>query len=505
MRYAIISDLHANKQAMQAVLTDIKSIGADQIICLGDVVGYGPSPVEVLAMAYKNVSCFALGNHDAVVAGIMSPDCFNDKAKRLIEWTCSNLDPKASKFFASFPLVLNGENFRCAHGEFEEPRRFGYILDNDHALKSFKITDEQLLFIGHSHIPGIYVLGESGHPHWMRPQDFATEPVKRYIVNVGSVGQPRDDDCRASYCIFDTDKQGVLFRRIPFDIDAYRETLRKRKIPESTSYFLKIADNLPEENIRDIIDFSPLSSEDALKLENTAHDLREEVEKLRASRKTLMTILLLLLLLTCGLGSLLYFKFKNSGGIPSAAPAKIVIEAERLKTNPAPKRSRLNADLLKMPVKFGEPTVNTPLKNWTVTLSPKSGQVVTVEKGADTKKRAFTFFRIKSAKKAPLTLNYLPVKAKKGMRFSGSVQIKKIRLDSGFIELRLMQRMKDGTIKTIIRREPKNIAKSAKWIKTSVTNKTKEPLSDDGEIFWCLYCEFTGEILARKARLIRKK
>ena len=505
MRYAIISDLHANKQAFKAVLTDIKSIGADQIICLGDVIGYGPRPAEVLELAYNNISYFVLGNHDAVVAKIMSPDCFNEKARRLIDWTCSQLDSKAAEFFRAAPLLLTGENFRCVHAEFEEPRRFGYILDNPAALKSFDITEEQLLFVGHSHVPGIFVLGESGRPHWMHTQDFATEPVKRYIVNVGSVGQPRDADCRASYAILDTDTQGVLFRRIPFDVDAYRSDLRKQKLPETSSYFLKIADNLPEENIRDIIDFSPLSQEDALKLENTTHDLREQVEKLRSSRKTLVVLLSALFLVACGLGAMLYVKSNNPSANSAVQPKSRVIKAEREKPSPGLRRPKVGVELIGMPEKFGEPTEKTPLRNWTITMALDAGQSVFVETGKDSKKREFTFFRIKSAKSAPLNIEYFPVNAKKGLRFSGSVQIKKVRLDAGFVELRLMQKTKDGSLKTILRREPKNIAKSAKWIKTSVTNKSKEPLLDDGKLIWCLHCEFTGEILARKAHFGRKE
>ncbi|NOY75712.1 MAG: metallophosphoesterase family protein [Kiritimatiellaeota bacterium] len=505
MRYAIISDLHANKQALKAVLTDIKSIGADQIVCLGDVVGYGPNPAEVLELAYNSVSYFVLGNHDAVVAQIMSPDCFNDKARRLIDWTCSQLDSKAEKFFREFPLMLTGENFRCAHGEFENPRRFGYVLDNDAALKSFDITLEQLLFIGHSHVPGIFVMGESGRPHWMHTQDFATEQVKRYIVNVGSVGQPRDNDCRASYCIFDTDEQGVIFRRIPFDIDVYRAELKKQQLPESSSYFLKTADKLPEENIRDIIDFSPLSPEAALKLENTTQDLREEVEKLRSSRKTLLAVLVALLLIASALGALLFIKSRGHAMNIPLKPTSRVIKAKRKSQTPALRHPKVGVELISMPQKTGEPTEKAPLMNWTITLSPDAGQTVSVEKGRDSKKSELMFFRVKSAKPASLRIAYLAANVKKGMRFSGSAQIRKIHLDSGFIELRLMEKVKDGSLKTIVRREPRNIAGPARWIKTSVTNKSKEPIMDDGKLIWCLYCEFTGEILVRKPRLTRKE
>ena len=507
MRYAIISDLHANRQALKAVLTDAGSSGVDQIICLGDIIGYGPCPAEVLELAYANVAYFLLGNHDAVVAGIMSPDCFNDNARRLIEWTCSNLDAKAAKFFLGNPLLLTGDNFRCAHAEFEDPRRFGYILDSDSALKSFRITNEQLLFVGHSHVPGIFVIGESGHPHWMRPRDFATEPVKRYIVNVGSVGQPRDDDCRASYCIYDDETRGVSFRRIPFDIDAYRADLRKRSLPESSSYFLKIADKLPAESIRDIIDFSPLSPEAALKLENTAHDLRKEVEKLRISRRNLIIAIVILLTLAISLGFAVFFKRSSieRAVSESSAARTIVVKAKREIIPPILRAPPVGPELVSMPRFRGKVSDETPLINWTIVMSREAGQSVSVETEKDSKGDEFTIFRIKSAKPAPLTIKYLPAKVGKGMRFTASAQFKKMDLRAGFIELRLVERVKDGSVKTILRREPRNFASLAKWIKTSITNKTREPLADDGELFWCLRCEFVGEMLVRKCHLERKQ
>jgi hypothetical protein len=212
-----------------------------------------------------------------------------------------------------------------------------------------------------------------------------------------------------------------------------------------------------------------------------------------------------LTILACGLGAMLYIKSNTPPPALKVSPALRMIKAGRKKASPALRRPKKGLELIAMPRKMGEPTETRPLRNWTITLTPGAGQTVSVESGKDAKNKKFTFFRIKSAKSEPLNISYFPVTAKKGMRFSGSAQIKKVRLDSGFIELRLMERMDDGSLKTILRREPKNIAKLARWIKTSVTNKTKEPLLDDGKLIWCLHCEFTGEILVRKARFARKE
>ncbi len=128
MRYAIISDVHANLQAWDAVFTDIRSNDIDQIICLGDIVGYGPSPAQVLEQAYAHVHHFVLGNHDAVLAERLGADCFNERARALIEWTRRRLDARASRFLGQLPYVLEGKSFRCAHASPAAPAQFGYVL-----------------------------------------------------------------------------------------------------------------------------------------------------------------------------------------------------------------------------------------------------------------------------------------------------------------------------------------------------------------------------------------
>ncbi|MFW5803129.1 MAG: metallophosphoesterase family protein, partial [Verrucomicrobiota bacterium] len=191
MIYAVISDLHANRQAVNSVLTDIDANGADAVICLGDVVGYGPAPAAVLQTVHARVDHILLGNHDAVVGGRLDPGCFNPGARKIIEWTAGQVDGKARTFLGSLPAVLTGDGFRCAHAEFEMPLRYSYILEEDDAAASWSVCEEQLLFVGHSHRPALFVTGQSGRTYQLDAQDFQAENGKRYIVNVGSVGQPR--------------------------------------------------------------------------------------------------------------------------------------------------------------------------------------------------------------------------------------------------------------------------------------------------------------------------
>lgn len=257
MKYAIISDIHANLQAWKAVLIDIRSIGVDKIICLGDVIGYGPNPAEVLEETHAAVDYFVMGNHEAVVCGKMNVSLFNENAGKSITWTQNQLSKEAVNFLASFPLTLRGTSFRCSHGDFANPSAFDYVITPENALSSWEAVEENLLFVGHTHEPGIFVIGASHTPHLIKPQDFVVEEEKRYLVNVGSVGQPRDRQARAVYCIYDTAEQSVVWRYIPFDLDAYREALKKKNLTDETSFFLYYDPRKDIKPLRETLNFSP--------------------------------------------------------------------------------------------------------------------------------------------------------------------------------------------------------------------------------------------------------
>ncbi len=257
MRYAFISDIHANLQAWRAIHLDIRSSKIDYILCLGDVIGYGPSPVEVLNEVHAHVDAFVLGNHDAIVSGRMDDAAFNPYAQEMIRWTASKLNRKASSFLSSFPLTLIGNGFRCVHGEFSRPASFDYVLNPKDTLPSWQAVDSPLLLAGHTHEPAMFLLGSSGIPRQIAPQDFEIEPGKRYFINVGSVGCSRDGDPRASYCIYDTVANAVFWRRIPFDLASYRTTLIQAGLDPARSDLLKtdpLSRTIP---LRDRLDFTP--------------------------------------------------------------------------------------------------------------------------------------------------------------------------------------------------------------------------------------------------------
>ncbi len=257
MRLAIVSDIHANMQAWKAVLLDIGSSRIDRIVCLGDVVGYGPNPADVLESVYEHAHHVVLGNHDAAVCGKIHEDLFNDAAAEVVRWTRTQLNREALRFLKGLPLTLSGDGFRCSHGDFAAPAAFNYVIDPADALPSWSAVDEPLLFVGHSHDPAIFVLGKSGTPHRVPAQDFSMEPGKRFLVNVGSVGSPRDGDARACYCIYDTDEKSIYWRRIPFDLDAYRHSLASAGINATGSYFLQADPLQKTPPVRDLLSFRP--------------------------------------------------------------------------------------------------------------------------------------------------------------------------------------------------------------------------------------------------------
>ena len=233
MRYAIISDVHANEAALRAVLTDAADAQAEKIICLGDVLGYGPEPVAALELVYRRAHVCLAGNHDDAVCGRFPVEDFTDFAAEAVQRHRAAVTQEAIDWLNHLPYTCSFEGFACAHGDFSNPENFNYILEPQDALPSWEARTEQLLFVGHSHQPGIFVLGASGTPHRIDAADFTLEDGKRYIVNPGSVGYPRSGDCRSSYCIYDDVERTVEFRTLPFDLDSYAAKMHGQGLNEA--------------------------------------------------------------------------------------------------------------------------------------------------------------------------------------------------------------------------------------------------------------------------------
>ena len=242
MRYAIFSDVHANRQAWEAVLEDIIKQEADTLVCLGDVVGYGPRPLEVLAAVRAATANFVLGNHDAAACGRLDPSIFNERARIVIEWTREQLDEDALQFLMQVPLQMDGQDLCFVHAEIVEPGEFGYVEGIAAAEVNLKAMTGSLGFIGHTHLPLAYTMPVRGGPvKQLPPHDFPVERGQRYIINVGSVGEPRTTDVRASYVIYDDVARTVSYRKVAFDVEAYKADLAGSGL-DILPYFVQVVD-----------------------------------------------------------------------------------------------------------------------------------------------------------------------------------------------------------------------------------------------------------------------
>ena len=228
MLYAILSDIHANEIALSAVLADARRHGAEKLICLGDVVGYGPEPERAVSIIRRSAAVTLAGNHDDAVAGRIDASDFIDLAADAVARHREALSPESLDWLKSLPYVFKGKSFVCAHGDFTSPKDFEYVSDTTEATANFAARPEQLLFVGHTHEPGIFLTGASGRVYALAPTDFTLEDGKRYIVNPGSVGYPRTDgnSCESTYVLYDDAERTITFRHLPFTVRSVMQTGR---------------------------------------------------------------------------------------------------------------------------------------------------------------------------------------------------------------------------------------------------------------------------------------
>ncbi len=213
MKIAVLSDIHGNLEAFKSVLTHLESIDIQHIVCLGDVVGYGPRPNECVELVQQHCAFCVMGNHDFVASHPVSVDYFNELAQEAILWTRRQLTPEHLNYLRKLPFVIHEENITFVHSTPRNPRQWDYIFSPDDALKNFAAMPGRLAFIGHSHIPMIFSQNRGALP----PQKMRlpTE-TDRFIINVGSVGQPRDGNPNACVVIYDTESHTIDYLRIPY-------------------------------------------------------------------------------------------------------------------------------------------------------------------------------------------------------------------------------------------------------------------------------------------------
>lgn len=243
MRYAVFSDVHANLIAWNAVRDDIGQREVDVLVCLGDLVGYGPRPMEVLEGIQAATPNILMGNHDAAAVGALDSSIFNDRARHSTEWTAQTLTEEARAFLADLPMAMESEGILFVHAEVCQPERFDYINDPIEAMANFLGGEHRITFIGHTHYPKLFEWDGAGDVLEFPATSRHLDTAKRYIVNVGSVGEPRDaNDLRARYVIYDTDRELLEFPAVEFDIPACRAELDSTDLGLKP-YFLQIFEN----------------------------------------------------------------------------------------------------------------------------------------------------------------------------------------------------------------------------------------------------------------------
>ena len=226
-----MSDLHANASALRLALADAAREGAERVVCLGDVVGYGPLPAETVALARSAASAVVAGNHDDAVSGRMDAKDFIDLAGDAVQRHRDALRRDDIAWLRGLPYVCELDGAVAAHGDFTDPQRFFYIESEEDAEANFAATGAQLMFVGHTHVPKVFLTGRSGRVYAVDPQDFTLECGKRYIVNPGSVGYPRErnGECRSTYVIYDSTERTVTFRSLPFAVSSVMQRGRDAK------------------------------------------------------------------------------------------------------------------------------------------------------------------------------------------------------------------------------------------------------------------------------------
>ena len=215
MKYAIIADIHANLEALQVVLKDAKEQHCTHYACLGDVVGYNANPKECLDIIREMGMPCIKGNHDEYCSNEGAMEGFNPYAAEAVSWTRRQLSPEDRKWLRELKYLRLVASFSIVHATLDGPQRWGYVFDRLAAAASFTYQNTNVCFFGHTHVPVAFIRDSvvRGGTY----SKFKVEPGRKYFVNVGAVGQPRDGDPRAAYVVYDLDEGTIELRRLDYD------------------------------------------------------------------------------------------------------------------------------------------------------------------------------------------------------------------------------------------------------------------------------------------------
>ena len=232
MKFGFFSDVHANLEALKACIIDFQSEKLDKIYFLGDAVGYGPYPNECVSLINDVAEVKLMGNHDYAALGLMETDYFNQYAAESMGWTKNSLSKKTVEIMSNFELKHMINDALLVHSSPREPELWHYILDMDDAIESFDYFTEKMCLIGHTHRPFIVYKRTSGECELTNELRESLSHDRRYLINIGSVGQPRDGDPRSCYLIYDSEEGVVRHKRVAYNVKATQKDMAKIGLPE---------------------------------------------------------------------------------------------------------------------------------------------------------------------------------------------------------------------------------------------------------------------------------
>ena len=231
MLYGICSDIHSNATAFKAVLESMHDNGVERKVCLGDIVGYGVDTDECVDLVRENMDFCLIGNHDSVAVKNESSEGFNPYAKQAIEWTQKHLSKESISYIRSLPYIHEENDICFVHASPLSPADWVYVTDLEDALNAFDHFSERYCFVGHTHSPVIIASRPMAIPKILDEYEYVIANTERLLVNVGSVGQPRDRDPRACWCLLDTETKCVRLIRVDYDIRETQNRMKKQGMP----------------------------------------------------------------------------------------------------------------------------------------------------------------------------------------------------------------------------------------------------------------------------------
>lgn len=232
MKYAVVSDIHGNLESLRRAFDRIEA--QERLICLGDIVGYGPDPNECVRMIRERAFEVVLGNHDVAAVDNFGVEYFNDAARKAIAWTQGVIEKEHAAWLNTLSYEIRRPEYLLVHGA--PVNYFEYILDKRTAAQAFERTDAPVIFIGHTHIAEYYALGTDGkiaHKHMQHGGELNLEKDTRYIIDVGSIGQPRDLNPQPSFVRYDDEARTIQWVRYDYPIGEVQEKMRAAELPQT--------------------------------------------------------------------------------------------------------------------------------------------------------------------------------------------------------------------------------------------------------------------------------